>query len=92
MGIFLTDFSHMWLSWRGVPNRIKIDSTPRLRLKITKYGEKNEILFLETDMGNYRPKIKEVLMLQSPVKEIEENQDILNSTEVVVESDHDTNE
>lgn len=44
-----TNFCHMWLPWKGVPSKIKDDSTPRLQLMITEYGENNEILFLKTD-------------------------------------------
>lgn len=63
-GYISTDFSHMWLPWKGVPNQIKIDNTPRLRLMITEYGEDNEILFLETNLGSYRPKVEDILMIQ----------------------------
>jgi hypothetical protein len=63
-GYIATDFSHMWLPWKGIPNQIRIESTPRLRLLITEYGEHNEILFMETTLGSYIPKTGEVLMLQ----------------------------
>lgn len=62
-GYISTDFSHMWLPWKGVPNQIGIDSTPKICLTISEYGEDNEILFLEIDLGTYRPKVEEVLML-----------------------------
>lgn len=90
-GYFATGFSHMWLPWRGVPNQINIDSTPRLRLMITKYSEDNEILFLEKNLGTYKSKVEEVLMLQSPNGEIN-SQRVTNSTEAVVESDNDSSQ
>lgn len=63
-GYISIDFSHMWLPWKGIPNQIKIESTPKLILLITRYDEDNEILFMETDSGTYVPKIGEFLMQQ----------------------------
>lgn len=67
-GYISTDFSHMWLSWKGVPNQIKIDCTPKLNLMIIEYGENNEMLFLETDLGSYKPKVGEILTLHESSK------------------------
>ena len=63
-GYIAIDFSHMWFPWKGFPNQIRIESTPRLQLLITEYGKHNEILFMETTLGSYIPKTGEVLMLQ----------------------------
>jgi hypothetical protein len=79
-GYMATDFSHMWLPWKGLANQIRIDNTPRLRLMFTEYGAPNEILFAETSMGVYRPKKAEVLTLDI----ISEGVD---SMEILVESD-----
>lgn len=84
-GYIATDFSHMWLPWKGVPNQIKIDSTPRLKLMITEYGEDNEIMFVETDLGSYKPIKQEILMLQS-INEGRCLEDTITSTEVLIES------
>lgn len=77
----------MWLPWRGIPNQINIDSTPRLRLMIPEYEEDNEVLFLATDLGTYRPKVA-VQMLQG-LNGGDNSQEVINSTEAVVESDQD---
>lgn len=59
----------MWLPWKGVSNQIKIDSTPRLKLMITKYGENNEIFFLKMNLGSYKPRVDEILMLHASPNE-----------------------
>ena len=41
-GYMATDFSHMWLLWKGLANQIRIDNTPRLRLTITKNGNQTK--------------------------------------------------
>ena len=81
-GYMATDFSHMWLPWKGLANQIRIDSTPRLRLTVTENGESNEILFVETNMSTYRPKKVEVLTMNI----ISKGRD---STEILIESDPD---
>lgn len=81
-GFFATDFSHIWLPWKGIPNQIRIESTPRLKLMITEYGENNEILFCETDLGpkvlmlhcsdNQRDSLKSPYSIKVPMESDEE--------------------
>lgn len=54
-GYTSTDLSHTWLPWKGLPNQIRIDREPRMKYMITDYNNINEVLFSETDLGNYRP-------------------------------------
>lgn len=81
-GYMATDFSHMWLPWKGLANQIRINNTPRLRLTVTEYGEPNKILFVETNMNTYRPKKTKLLTMNI----ISEGRD---STKILIESDPD---
>lgn len=49
------DLSHIWLPWKGLPNQICIDREPLMKYMISKYNNINEVLFVETNLGNYRP-------------------------------------
>ena len=54
-GYTATDLSHMWLPWKGLPNPIRIDREPWMKYMITEYNNLSEVLFAETDLGNYHP-------------------------------------
>lgn len=49
-----TDHSHMWLPWKGLPNKIRIEREPRMKYVITEYqNTSNEILVSKVSLGNY---------------------------------------
>jgi len=48
-GYMATDFSHMWLPWRGVPNQIRIEAEPRMKHMITEYNRTNKILYASVE-------------------------------------------
>ena len=50
-GYFALDWSHLWLSHKGVPNKIKILREPYMKHTITKLEEGNE--FANSVLGNY---------------------------------------
>ena len=41
-GYFTTDWSHLWLSYKGSPNQIKILREPHMKYNVTQLEEKNE--------------------------------------------------
>ena len=50
-GYFASDWSHLWLPHKGVPNRIKILREPYMKHTITKLEEENESA--NSVLGNY---------------------------------------
>lgn len=54
-GCAATDFSHLWLPWKGLPNYIRIDQEPHMNFMIIEYNNTNEVLFFEIELGNYCP-------------------------------------
>lgn len=42
--------------------------------------------FLESDLGTYKPKVEEILMIQN-VQDEDSRQEVMESTEMVIESD-----
>lgn len=71
-GYIATNWSHLWLPWRGVTNQIRVNSEPRLKEMITDYNNLNETVFTEVEMGVLSPQIKdapnEVHLDMEPVK------------------------
>ena len=53
-GWFSTDFTQLWLPWKGLNNKIKIDAEPKLKMMIIGYNTLNEITFLQSDLGSYK--------------------------------------
>ena len=60
-GYFASDWSHLWLPYRGSPNQIKILREPHMKYNVTQLDEKNipmdSVLgnyFLELEPGNYQ--------------------------------------
>ena len=51
-GWFSTNFTQLWLSWKGLNNQIKIDVEPKLKIMIIEYNALNEITFLQSDLGS----------------------------------------
>lgn len=85
-GYLALDFSHMWLSWKGIPNQIRIESEPRLKDIITKYDCLNELAYFETEMGVYKQEeiltfsvlnAKDMSKQKNPNPTIDENQQAL---------------
>ena len=53
-GYFPTDWSHLWISHNGRPNKIRIDRERYMKHTITELDDSNEsVLFTDTIMGNY---------------------------------------
>ena len=53
-GYFATDWSHLWISHNGHPNKIRIDRERYMKHKVTELDDSNElVLFTDTIMGNY---------------------------------------
>ena len=50
-GYFASDWSHLWLPHKGIPNQIKILREPYMKHTITKLGEGNESA--NSILGNY---------------------------------------
>ena len=55
-GYFASDWSHLWLPLKGIPNRIKILREPYMKHIVTKMGEGNESA--NDVLGNYLTKLK----------------------------------
>ena len=62
-GYFASDWSHLWLPYKGSPNQIKILREPHMRYNVTQLNEKNELVdyvlgnyFIELEPGNYQEK------------------------------------
>ena len=50
-GYFASDLSHLWLSYKGSPNQIKILREPHMKHNVTQFEEKNEPV--DSVLGNY---------------------------------------
>ena len=55
-GYFASDWSHLWLPLKGIPNQIKILREPYMKHTVTKLGEGNESA--NAVLGNYLTKLK----------------------------------
>ena len=62
-GYFSSDWSHLWLPYKGIPNQIKILREPHMKHNVTQFEEKNEPVdsvlgnyFIELEPGNYQAK------------------------------------
>ena len=60
-GYFTSDWSHLWLPYKGSPNQIKVLREPHMKYNVTQLDEKNipvkPVLgnyFLELEPGNYQ--------------------------------------
>ena len=60
-GYFASDWSHLWLPYKGSPNQIKVLGEPHMKHNVTQLNEKNipveSVLgnyFLELEPGNYQ--------------------------------------
>ena len=60
-GYFISDWSHLWLPYKGSPNQIKILREPNMNYNVTQLEEKNVPMdsvlgnyFIELEPGNYR--------------------------------------
>ena len=53
-GWFSTNFTQLWLPWKGLNNQIKIDVEPKLKLMIIEVNALNEITFLQSNLGSYK--------------------------------------
>ena len=60
-GWFSTDFTQLWLPWKGLNDQIKIDVEPKLKTMITKYNAPNEIAFLQSDLGSYKVMVLDMI-------------------------------
>ena len=47
-GWFSTNFTQLWLSWKGLNNQIKIDAEPKLKTMIIEYNAPNEVAFFSS--------------------------------------------
>ena len=53
-GYFATDWSHMWLSYKGICNQIRVLSERYMKHNVTPLNDENEPLaFVELMLGNY---------------------------------------
>ena len=48
---FASDWSHLWLPYKGIPNQIKILREPHMKHNITQFEEKKEPV--DSILGNY---------------------------------------
>lgn len=53
-GWFSTNFTQLWLPWKGLNNHIKIDVETKLKAMIIEYNAPNEVAFLQSDLGSYK--------------------------------------
>ena len=60
-GYFASDWSHLWLPYKGSPNQIKVLREPHMKHNVTQFEEKNEPVdsvlgnyFIELELGNYQ--------------------------------------
>ena len=60
-GYFASDWSHLWLPYKGIPNQIKILREPHMKYNVTQLEENNEHVdsvlgnyFIELEPGNYQ--------------------------------------
>ena len=58
---FASDWSHLWLPYKGSPNQINILREPHMKYNVTQLEEKNEPVdsvlgnyFIELEPGNYQ--------------------------------------
>ena len=53
-GWFSTNFTQLWLPWKGLNNQIKIDVEPNLKAIIIEYNAPNEVAFFQVYLGSYK--------------------------------------
>ena len=58
---FSSDWSHLWLPYKGIPNQIKVLRDPHMKHNVTQFEGKNEPMdpvlgnyFIELEPGNYQ--------------------------------------
>ena len=53
-GYFATEWSHLWLPYKGCQNQIKVLREPHMKYNVTQLQGKNELVnFLHSVLGNY---------------------------------------
>ena len=52
-GWFSTNFTQLWLAWKGLNNQIKIDVEPKLKTIIMEYNAPNKVLFNQSNLSSY---------------------------------------
>lgn len=53
-GYFSTDWSHLWLPYKGQPNKIKIDQENYMKHMVTNLNDSNEmVMFSRSNLGNF---------------------------------------
>ena len=60
-GYFASDWSHLWLPYKGIPNKIKVLREPHMKQNVTQFEGKNEPVdfvlgnyFIELELRNYQ--------------------------------------
>ena len=60
-GYFASDWSHLWLPYKGIPNQIKVTREPHMKHNVMQLEGKNEPVnsvlgnyFIELEPGNYQ--------------------------------------
>ena len=54
IGYFATNWSHLWLPYKGKPNQIRVERERYMKHTVTKLEAHNEhIMFINTILGNY---------------------------------------
>ena len=63
IGYFASDWSHLWLPYKGSPNQIKVLREPQMKYNVTQLEGKNQPVnsvlgnyFIELEPGNYQAK------------------------------------
>jgi hypothetical protein len=53
-GYFAIDYSHLWFSWKGQENKIRVNQERYMKYVVTKLEGKHElIMFNHASLGNY---------------------------------------
>jgi hypothetical protein len=53
-GYFATDWSHLWLPYKGQPNKIKVDQENYMKHTVTDLNDPNEmVMFSKSNLGNF---------------------------------------
>ena len=53
-GYFSTDWSHLWLPYKGQPNKIKVDRENYMKHMVTNLNDPNEMIMCsKSTLGNF---------------------------------------
>ena len=85
-GYFATDWSHLWLPYKGHPNKIKVECERYMKHTVTDLNDTNElVVFSNSILGNFffDTFFRELEVELSPLANSNKQFELLHTTQIV---------